>query len=208
MLRAPEVCAIPRRGVTPCRPDDEEDPVRTFVRVVLTTLLAPLAALACGGGGDKPAESAPAASTAAKAPAATDSAVATVAVGGSVDSIGRAVYATCTTCHQANGQGVAGAFPPLAGSEIVNGKPEVVVAIILHGLQGPVTVQGVEYNSLMTPWGAMFNDVQIAAVATYIRSQWGNSADPVPAALVTRVRGATASRTTMWTWPEVSRATF
>lgn len=125
-----------------------------------------------------------------------------------VDSIGRVVYATCTTCHQANGQGMPGAYPPLAGSEIVTGKPETVVAIILHGMQGPITVKGVEYNSVMTPWGPMFNDVQIAAVATYIRSQWGNSAPAVSPDVVARVRSATSGRTSMWTWAELQAATF
>lgn len=182
--------------------------MRTFVRVAIATLVVPLAVLACGGG-DKSASDTPAAEPAATTPApAAEPAAATVASAGNVDSIGKAVYATCTTCHQANGEGLAGAYPPLAGSEIVTGKPEIVVAIVLHGMQGPVKVKGVEYNSIMTPWGAMFNDVQIAAVATYIRNQWGNKADAVSPELVQKVRAATASRSTMWTWDEVSKATF
>lgn len=182
--------------------------MRTSVRVAVTAIGLALAAQACGGG-DKPAtESAIATARPASSPPLTESAPPPVATVANVDSIGKAVYATCTTCHQANGEGLAAAFPPLAGSEIVTGKPEVVVAIILHGLQGPVKVKGVEYNSVMTPWGAMFDDTQVAAVATYIRSQWGNTATAVSPELVTKVRAATASRSTMWTWAELQAATF
>lgn len=107
---------------------------------------------------------------------------------------GAEVYATCSACHQANGQGVPGAFPPLAGSEWVNGKGDVPIAIVLHGLQGPLTVKGQKYNGVMAPWGTTFNDDQIAAVVTYIRSQWGNKAPAVTKADVARVRAATKAQ--------------
>jgi mono/diheme cytochrome c family protein len=176
--------------------------MRSIVRLALAVAVAPLALLACGG--EKPADTA---TTPAAAPSATPAAtVASAAT--NVDSIGQSVYATCTTCHQANGMGVPGAFPPLAGSEIVTGKPEIPVAIVLHGMMGPVKVNGTEYNGMMTPWGGAFNDVQVAAVTTYIRSQWGNSAPAVTAELVAKVRAATSSRTTMWTWDELQKATF
>ena len=57
---------------------------------------------------------------------------------------------TCTTCHQANGQGIPGTYPPLAGSHIATGTPERPIAIVLHGLSGPITVEGKTYNNLMT----------------------------------------------------------
>ncbi|MDX2182622.1 MAG: cytochrome c [Gemmatimonadaceae bacterium] len=107
---------------------------------------------------------------------------------------GAEVYATCSACHQANGQGVPGAFPPLAGSEWVNGKGDIPIAIVLHGLQGPLTVKGQKYNGVMAPWGTTFNDEQIAAVVTYIRSQWGNKAPAVTKADVARVRAATKAQ--------------
>ncbi len=107
---------------------------------------------------------------------------------------GAEVYATCSACHQANGQGVPGAFPPLAGSEWVNGKGDIPIAIVLHGLQGPLTVKGQKYNGVMAPWGTTFNDDQIAAVVTYIRSQWGNKAPAVTKADVARVRAATKAQ--------------
>jgi len=175
--------------------------MRSPTRASLAAALAAFTLAACGGGGDKPAEQA-----AASAAATPSTAVASATP--NVDSIGRTVYATCTTCHMANGQGVPGAFPPLAGSSIVTGPPEIPAAIILHGMMGPLTVKGVTYDGIMTPWGPMFNDVQVAAVLTYIRSQWGNAAPAVSPEVVAKVRAASAGRTTMWTWAELQKATF
>lgn len=124
------------------------------------------------------------------------------------DSIGRAVYTTCAICHQANGEGIGTSFSPLAGSEIVTGPAEIPVAIILRGIKGPVRVKGIDYQGMMMPLAGSFSDVQIAAVTTYIRSQWGNAAPPVTAELVARVRAATETRTAMWTWTELQRAEF
>jgi mono/diheme cytochrome c family protein len=125
-----------------------------------------------------------------------------------MDSLGLATYSSCATCHQANGEGVAGLLSPLAGSEIVLGEPEIPVAIILHGVKGPLTVKGTVYRGLMISWGGTLDDVQIAALATYIRSQWGNAAPAVTPELVAKVRAATASRTTMWSWDELQAASF
>lgn len=175
-------------------------------KTLLFTLsaVAVTAVAACGGGADKAPATDAAASTPAAAPAAAPAAVASV----NMDSIGKEVYVTCTTCHQANGQGVPNTYPPLAGSDIVAGDPNRVIAIVLHGLMGPVKVNGKEYNNVMSPWGAAFNDTQIAAVVTYVRSQWGNTASAVTPADVAKVRAATSSRATMWTWDELTKATF
>jgi mono/diheme cytochrome c family protein len=96
-------------------------------------------------------------------------------------------------------------FPPLAGSEYVNGPANRVIAIILHGLQGPITVNGAMVNSVMMPYGTgvEMTDEQIAIVATYVRSSWGNTGTAVTAADVARVREATKSRTTQWTAAEL-----
>lgn len=91
---------------------------------------------------------------------------------------GKALYATCMACHQANGQGIPGAFPPLAESEWVNGPVENLIRIQLRGLMGPITVKGVEYNSMM-PANATMSDEEVAAVLTYIRSNFGNTSGPV-----------------------------
>lgn len=88
---------------------------------------------------------------------------------------GKDVYgAVCVSCHQANGQGVAGAFPPLAGSGSYYGDAKSHARIIVHGLNGPITVQGVAFNGAMPAQGQL-SDYDIAAVATYERLSWGNN---------------------------------
>ena len=105
----------------------------------------------------------------------------------------------CQACHQATGLGLPGAFPPLAGSEWVNGRADVPIAIVLKGLQGEITVKGVKYGGAMMPWESVLNDADLAATLTYVRSQWGNRGTPVTAAQVRAVRARFASRTTAWT---------
>jgi mono/diheme cytochrome c family protein len=95
-----------------------------------------------------------------------------------------------------------GVFPPLAGSEITAGAPEIPIRIVLHGVQGPLTVKGQRFNGTMPPWG-QFSDADIAATLTYVRSQWGNAAAAVTAAQVTAVRQATAGRNRAWTGAEI-----
>jgi mono/diheme cytochrome c family protein len=118
--------------------------------------------------------------------------------------IGKRVFTqNCAVCHQANGLGVAGQFPPLVGSEWVLGGDwhgdNHLVKIVLHGLQGPVTVLGKPYNNAMAPWGAVLDDSKVAAVLTYIRSEWGNNAPPVPPEFVAKVREETKARNEPWT---------
>ena len=80
-------------------------------------------------------------------------------------SQGRTLYANCQGCHQANGMGTAGQFPPLAGSEWVRGNPETVAAIVLQGLSGPLKVAGKSFGAeAMTPFGPALKDEEIAAV--------------------------------------------
>lgn len=109
---------------------------------------------------------------------------------------------TCAACHQAQGEGTD-RYPPLAGSEWVNGSESRLVRIILHGLTGDVEVQGQVYNGAMPAWGPSLSDAEIAAVATYIRSSFGNQALPITAATVAQARAATAARTTPFTMPEL-----
>jgi mono/diheme cytochrome c family protein len=120
---------------------------------------------------------------------------------------GAKIYAaTCQACHQANGLGLPNQFPPLAGSEWVTGREDRLILIILHGITGEIEVEGEIFNGLMPTWGPSFGDDDVAAVATYVRSQWGNKAAPISAATVTRVRAAHATRKTPWTAPELQRA--
>lgn len=122
--------------------------------------------------------------------------------------VGKRVYSqNCAVCHQANGEGVAGQFPPLAGSEWVLSQDwhgdNHIVKIVLNGFQGVVTVKGKQYNNVMAPWGKVLKDDQIAAVITYIRNEWGNQAPPVPAEFVAKIREETKDRTEPWTQKEL-----
>lgn len=109
------------------------------------------------------------------------------AAGAAVD--GKAVYTSrCAACHQATGVGLAGVFPPLAGSEWVTGKPQTLAAILLHGIDGPLTVKGNKYNGAMPAFKDQLNDAEIAAVLTHIRSTWGNQSGAIDAEVVSTVR--------------------
>jgi mono/diheme cytochrome c family protein len=171
------------------------------IRFSLTAFTAAVLLTACGGG-DKSA-STPAADTTAAAPAAPAAAdtapAATVASASTAN--GEEIYGRCMACHQATGAGMPGAFPPLAGSEWVTGPSSRPIAILLHGLQGEITVKGEKYNSAMMAYGTSvpMSDDEVAAVLTYVRSSFGNSAPPVTPAEVAKVRAATASRTTPMT---------
>lgn len=80
---------------------------------------------------------------------------------------------TCSVCHQANGQGLPSVFPPLAKSDFLAADPHRIVEVMLHGLNGKVTVNGTEYNSVMPPMSQLTDD-EVANVATYVLNSWGN----------------------------------
>jgi mono/diheme cytochrome c family protein len=122
------------------------------------------------------------------------------------DPDGRILFSTyCAICHQSAGQGTdALGFPPLAGSDWVKANdPSRLIRIVLHGVQGPIVVSGREFNSSMPPWKDSLDDGEIAAILTFIRSSWGNSAPPVTAAEVKSVRDAEAHRPSAWTAEEL-----
>jgi mono/diheme cytochrome c family protein len=145
---------------------------------------------ACGGC-DRPAADAP--------PAAEPS----TTVAGGPD--GQALYGRCAACHQPNGAGLPGAFPPLSASEWVTGDPTIPIKVVLHGLQGEITVAGSTYNGVMLPYGGTgeMNDAEVAAVLTYVRSSFGNSASAVTPEEVAAVRAAHGDRSTPWTAEEL-----
>lgn len=90
--------------------------------------------------------------------------------------IGQEVYnATCYSCHKADGRGYPGLAPSFVESEWVNGSPEHLIRIVLHGLQGPVKVNGEEWNLQMPGLGdsPVLNDERMASVLTYARRAWG-----------------------------------
>ena len=103
---------------------------------------------------------------------------------------GQALFAgTCSTCHQANGEGLEGVFPPLAKSSYIAQDPKRMVDVILHGLSGPVTVNGKEYNSVMPPMTQLTDD-EIANISTYVLNSWGNPGGRVDKAEVAAKRKA------------------
>jgi mono/diheme cytochrome c family protein len=112
---------------------------------------------------------------------------------------GAAVYAqSCASCHQPDGAGVPGAFPPLAGSEWVTGDEATAVRIALLGIQGPITVKGASYDGMMPPWRDSLDDAQIAAVLSHIRSQWGNQAPAISQETVAQLRAEYQGRQDPW----------
>ena len=123
--------------------------------------------------------------------------------------LGQRVYAnTCARCHQADGLGLPGQYPPLAGSEWVLAAGSArMIRIVLDAVQGPIQVKGATYDNTMTPWRETLNDQQIAAVITYVRGQkeWGNQASPVTPEQVAAIREKTKARAAAgpWTVPEL-----
>lgn len=102
---------------------------------------------------------------------------------------GMKVYATCAACHMGNGLGQPNQFPPLAGSDwVMEEGPNRIIRLVLHGMSGPITVNGQSFNNQMPPWGDTFTDQQIADVITFIRSEWGNKASAVTPDQVAKVR--------------------
>jgi len=86
---------------------------------------------------------------------------------------GQRVYGNCVACHQSSGLGTPGQFPPLVGSEWVDGGTKRLGALMLHGVSGPMSVAGQTYNGLMPAWNGL-SDAQLAQVITYIRREFGS----------------------------------
>lgn len=120
-------------------------------------------------------------------------------------AIGESLYTkmACVGCHQANGQGLPGQFPPLAGSEyVVTEDPALPTTILLSGLVGPVTVMGAEYNGNMAAYGPGLKDHEIAGLVTYIRKNWSNGASEVTLEDVAKIRSEIGDRP-QWTADEL-----
>ncbi|MGM5470862.1 copper-containing nitrite reductase [Flavobacteriaceae bacterium LMO-SS05] len=100
---------------------------------------------------------------------------------------GKRVYMqTCFACHQAEGQGIPNAFPPLAKSDYLNADVDRAIGIVLHGKTGEITVNGQKYNSVMTR--QMLSTDQIANVMTYVYNSWGNSKKVITKEMVEKVK--------------------
>jgi nitrite reductase (NO-forming) len=105
--------------------------------------------------------------------------------------VGRVLYnGTCSVCHQQNGEGLEGVFPPLANSDYLMADSRRAIEIALNGLAGPVTVNGSPFNSVMPPMSQL-NDDEIANILTFTLNSWGNEGDVVSSDEVAAVRAAT-----------------
>jgi nitrite reductase (NO-forming) len=131
--------------------------------------------------GDKAASLAPVATAAAAAQAGT------LTLADQVKA-GEALFAgTCSTCHQPDGKGMPGVFPPLAQSDYLAKDNAALIKIVLNGLSGPVTVNGQDYNSVMPPMSQLADD-EVANILTYVRNSWGNAGGTVTADEVAKAR--------------------
>ncbi|HEY1848136.1 MAG TPA: cytochrome c [Opitutaceae bacterium] len=121
-------------------------------------------------------------------------------------AVGKAAFgAVCITCHQPTGMGLPGIYPPLAGSEWVNGPADRMIRIVLYGLKGDVHVEGHDFNAAAMPVFGQgvtnsaysWSDDKIAAVISYVRQEWGNKGGPVSADEVAAVHKAVGDRKEM-----------
>ena len=116
---------------------------------------------------------------------------------------GAQVYTTvCAACHQANGQGLPGAFPALANSDWVSADPETPIRVVLAGLSGPIKVNGADFNSMMPPPPGL-DDEKIATALTYVRANFGNKSSAITKDQVAAVRAGLAGRSNPFTAEEL-----
>ncbi|MCE4553539.1 copper-containing nitrite reductase [Roseateles cellulosilyticus] len=101
---------------------------------------------------------------------------------------------TCSVCHQANGAGLPGVFPPLAKSDFLSADAKRAIGVVLHGLSGKVTVNGKDYNSVMPPMNQL-NDDEVANILTYVLNSWGNPGGTITADDVKKQRAAKPATT-------------
>ncbi|WBX75059.1 copper-containing nitrite reductase [Tenacibaculum ovolyticum] len=102
---------------------------------------------------------------------------------------GKQIYTqTCFACHQANGEGIPNAFPPLAKSDYLNADVKRAIATVIHGKTGEITVNGKKYNSVMTK--QTLTDEEVADVLTFVYNSWDNNKTNVKVSTVQEVKNA------------------
>lgn len=125
---------------------------------------------------------------------------------------GKAVYMqTCMACHQPTGLGIPGAFPPFDGSEYVVGDTKRLVALVIKGYTGPITVKGVNFNNILiavdTQFPILKENAKLADVLNYIRTAWSNKADAaITPDFIQKVRDEFKDRTTPWNAEDLAKA--
>lgn len=103
---------------------------------------------------------------------------------------GRSLFTgTCSVCHQANGEGLPGVFPPLAKSDFLATDPARAIDVVMRGLAGKLTVNGTDYNSVMPPMNQL-NDDEVANILTYVLNSWGNAGGRISTGQVKKAREA------------------
>ncbi len=102
-------------------------------------------------------------------------------------------FQNCFVCHQLNGQGIPGAYPPLAKSDFLMEDKDRAIRIACEGLTGEIKVNGRKFNSIMPV--VILDDAQVADVLTYVRNSWGNESEPISAADVKAIRVTTRYKT-------------
>jgi mono/diheme cytochrome c family protein len=123
---------------------------------------------------------------------------------------GRKKYlVSCAGCHGSNGKGVQRMAPPLAASDWILGDERRLALIILHGIEGPIEVNGKKYDApeilpVMVSHSTM-DDASIAAILTYVRNEWGNSAPSVARGLVSGTRHTSQGRVYPWSPAELNK---
>ena len=105
---------------------------------------------------------------------------------------GEQIFQTvCMACHQADGKGLPGMFPPLAGSDYLLGGKDRAVGVVVNGLQGEVVVNGNKFNSVM-PAMVQLSDQEIADALTYAMNSWGNAGGAITSSQVAAERARAA----------------
>ncbi len=118
----------------------------------------------------------------------------------------------CASCHGTQGEGLARFAPPLKHSEWVTGEPYKLGMILLHGIEGPIMVNGKMYDipDILPnmPSFSTLQDKDIAAIATYIRNSWGNAASPIASKVISGIRVRNQGKVTPWYAAELDTLLF
>lgn len=131
--------------------------------------------------------------------------LASCAIGFADEETGATVFRNfCAACHGDDGRGVPGTYPPLEGSPFLKADPALATRIVLHGLEGPVTVGGQTFNAVMPAHGETLSDEEIADVLNHVRRSWGDgNTEEITSAKVGEIRGQDPERMHMWTIAEL-----
>ena len=127
---------------------------------------------------------------------------------------GKAIFmGTCVACHQPMGTGIPGMFPPFDGSEYVSGDTKRLVALVIKGYSGPISVKGVKFAGAIpliavdTQFPQLKENAKLADVLNYIRTAWSNKADTaITPDFIQKVRDEFKDRTTAWNAEDLAKA--